>query len=546
MVTRHMFERKGDPWDAGAPSADRALTVGLVTEGTYPFYPGGVSNWCQLLIEGLPDVRFVVVSIVAAPNLRPAVSLPSNVVSLIVVPLWGVSEVAELRPDDAIDRLLGKGRPPAPKSEIAAFAGTFGTFIDLVWGPEAAGQRFVDTLGELAAHLRYYDYDRTMRSQAVWRAFLSRAEAGYRRADWVDGNERVALADVTASMQLLYHWLSVLRVRMPEVDVIHAASAGFASLPGVARAGISRDDGDTRTRLRLATGEATTGARSKFLLTEHGLYLRERLLGLTRSPGSRFEKAFQAAFIQRLVEAGYVAADLVTPGCYYNQRWERRLGASPRRLRTIYNGPSPGAFTGDDRTAAPLSDHRVTVLGRIDPLKDLETLIRAAAVVVELVPDLDLVIYGEAAPENRWYFERCVALRDQLGLVDNVRFRGYAPSAADAYREGSFVVQSSISEGFPYSVVEAMLIGRAVVATDVGGVSEAVDDCGILVEPRNPTALAAAMLRLLRDPGLAEKLGVRARARAATHFTAQRCNADYLMSYQALRAGQRPAIRSQL
>lgn len=545
MVTRRLSERKANPADAGALSADRALTVGLVTEGTYPFYPGGVSNWCRLLIEGLPDVRFVVMSIVAAPNLRPIVSLPSNVVSLIVVPLWGVSEVAELRPDDAIDRLLGKGRPCAPQSEIAAFAGTFGTFVDLVWGPEAAGQRFVDILGELAAHLRHYDYDRTMRSQAVWRAFLSRAEAGYRRADWVDGNERIALADVTASMQLLYRWLSVLRVPMPEVDVIHAASAGLASLPGIARRGAAADGDATRTKLRVAMNRDTR-VQSRFLLTEHGLYLRERLLGLTRSPGSRFEKAFQAAFVQRLVEAGYVAADLVAPGCHYNQRWETRLGASPSRLRTIYNGPRPGSFLGDERTAVPLSDHRVTMLGRIDPLKDVETLIRAAAVVVTSVPDLDLVIYGEAAPENRWYLERCVALRDQLGLEHNVRFRGYAPSAADAYREGSFVVQSSISEGFPYSVVEAMLSRRAVVATDVGGVGEAVDDCGILVEPRNSRALAEAMRRLLRDPGLAQQLGVRARARAVTHFTAQRCNADYLDSYQALRAGQRPLIGRRL
>jgi polysaccharide biosynthesis protein PelF len=124
-----------------------------------------------------------------------------------------------------------------------------------------------------------------------------------------------------------------------------------------------------------------------------------------------------------------------------------------------------------------------------------------------------------------------------LGLQDNVIFGGFAASAAAAYNEGDFVVLSSISEGFPYSVVEAMMCGRTVVGTDVGGVSEALDGVGIVVEPRNPQDMAAGILQLIEDPLLARVWGDRARSRALERFSLQQCNAAYLSLYQHLVTG---------
>jgi len=115
-----------------------------------------------------------------------------------------------------------------------------------------------------------------------------------------------------------------------------------------------------------------------------------------------------------------------------------------------------------------------------------------------------------------------------------VHFPGFAASAAAAYNEGDFVLLSSISEGFPYSVVEAMMCGRTVVGTDVGGVREALEGCGFVVEPRNPEQMAEACLTLLRDPDLARDLGQKARAKALERFSVQQCNAAYLAVYQRL------------
>src|SRR5690606_14350192 len=80
-------------------------------------------------------------------------------------------------------------------------------------------------------------------------------------------------------------------------------------------------------------------------------------------------------------------------------------------------------------------------------------------------------------------------------------------------------VLSSVVEGFPVGLIEAMLCGRATVSTDVGAVVEAVGGTGLVVPPRNPRALAAACVSLLRDPERRARLGAAARARALELFT---------------------------
>jgi hypothetical protein len=107
------------------------------------------------------------------------------------------------------------------------------------------------------------------------------------------------------------------------------------------------------------------------------------------------------------------------------------------------------------------------------------------------------------------------------------------------------VVLCSVSEGFPYTLIEAMACGRPCVATDVGGVSEALgDDAGLIVPPRNPAALADACLRLLRDERLRKTIGTAARARALEHFTVDRAISAFDEMYTLLGTGRPiPAAR---
>jgi glycosyltransferase involved in cell wall biosynthesis len=111
-------------------------------------------------------------------------------------------------------------------------------------------------------------------------------------------------------------------------------------------------------------------------------------------------------------------------------------------------------------------------------------------------------------------------------------------SPVDAYHAGSVVALTSISEGCPYTVVEAMACGRTVVCTNVGGVAEAVGDTGLVVPPRDVPAVADACVALLSDDARRRELGARARERVLEHFTLRRSLDAYREVYE--RVARRP------
>ncbi|MEJ5308287.1 MAG: GT4 family glycosyltransferase PelF [Anaerolineae bacterium] len=492
----------------------RRMTVCLVNEGSYPHYKGGVSTWCDMLVRGLPEIDFVIVSLVADPSAKPVFELPENVTRLITVPLWGTGEVLELQRDLSLAQVV-RSKFNAPRKAIETqFVPLFGDFLDAIWTDEATPLQLVEILRALAVYFQFYDYDMTMRSQAVWDVFRAHSVSGYRQGvGTLTPPQPVSLLEVTNMMQIVYRWLTVLAVPIPQVDIVHAAAAGLCSIFGIV---------------------ASRSPRTAFLLTEHGIYLRERLLALSRSKETHFERAFQARFAQRITEASYASADKIAPGSNYNHRWEIHNGAAPEIIQTIYNGPDPQQFAPSTHHKPADAPPTIVWLGRIDPLKDLETLIRAAAIVCDKRPDARFILYGKPPKGNEWYYQKCLDLRDRLKLQDNVIFAGFAASAAAAYNEGDFVLLSSISEGFPYSVVEAMMCERTVVGTDVGGVSEALEGCGLVVEPRNPADMARACLKLIQDPEKTRELGRQAREKALSQFSLQQCNSGYLATYQRL------------
>jgi polysaccharide biosynthesis protein PelF len=161
----------------------------------------------------------------------------------------------------------------------------------------------------------------------------------------------------------------------------------------------------------------------------------------------------------------------------------------------------------------------ISWLGRIDPIKDLETLLRAFAIVAGELPGSRLRLFGSPPPGGEAYLQRCRSLAASIGIGEAVAFEGRVDNVRDAYAAGNIVVLSSVSEGFPYSLIEAMTCGRACVATNVGGVTEAVGDTGIVVPPRSPALMAQACLALLRDSELRHRLGMAARTRALENFT---------------------------
>jgi len=199
----------------------------------------------------------------------------------------------------------------------------------------------------------------------------------------------------------------------------------------------------------------------------------------------------------------------------------RRYGLAPDRLTTIYPGGDLEAFFVLERrrpAAIPGVPEDALVIGtvtRLAPTKGLDDLLAAFARLCRERSNLRLVIVGTGEQEADLR-----ALADQLDITSHVIFAGFRTDVPELLRRFDLYVTSSVWEAMPMSVVEAMAGALPIVATAVGGICELIQDgeTGLLVPPRDPAALAAALERLLADPDLARGLGQRARAQVrATH-----------------------------
>jgi glycosyltransferase involved in cell wall biosynthesis len=165
----------------------------------------------------------------------------------------------------------------------------------------------------------------------------------------------------------------------------------------------------------------------------------------------------------------------------------------------------------------------VAIVARLVPIKAHEVFLRAARHVVEGLPAARFLVVGDG--ERRHELE---AMAVELGLGASVRFLGWRRDLERVYADASVVALTSRNEGSPVSLIEAMAAGRPVVATDVGGVPDLVEDgiTGHLVRSGDAEALAAAVTDLLRDPGRRRTFGRAARARVLPAFGASRLVAD--------------------
>ncbi|WP_405997331.1 GT4 family glycosyltransferase PelF [Streptomyces sp. NBC_00829] len=475
----------------GAPSSGAPL-VTLLTEGTYPHSHGGVSVWCDQLVVGMPDFDFQVIAVTGTGRESLAWELPAHVAEPVSVPMWG--------PDPT-------GAPPRGR-RLRRLMTTYERFLTALLDP-AAEEHFGSCLYELARSAREGGLAPALRTDGAVHTLVR----VWNRPELPVYAARPTLHDALTATDLLEHALRPLTAAPPERGVAHAVSGGIAVLPGL-------------------VGSHLHGV--PLLLTEHGVYLRERYLGYRTGPYRWPVKALLLGFFRLLAEETYRVAALVTPGNRYNRLWEEQGGAPPELIRTVYNGVDPAAFppAGPEPGTPTLS-----WAGRVDPIKDLETLIRAFALVRKELPQARLRLFGGTPRGGEAYRERCESLAAELGHQDAVAFEGRVDDIRDAYAAGSVVMLSSISEGFPFTLIEAMSCGRATVSTDVGGVREAVGDSGLVVPPREPEAMARAALELLRDPGRRTAMGEAARLRVIEQFTLRQTVDTFRSIYLELALG---------
>ena len=212
-----------------------------------------------------------------------------------------------------------------------------------------------------------------------------------------------------------------------------------------------------------------------------------------------------------------------------------RHGVRADRVRSICNGIDVQRFA----YRGPRADGPAVLVARLSPEKDIETLLRAVALVVRQDAAFHLDIVGDGPCMS--------ALRrasSALGLDERVRFLGAVRDVPAVLAQAGLFVLSSLTEGISLTLLEAMASGLPVVATRVGGNPEVVADgeSGLLVPPQNPSALAEALLRLRRDPNACVRFGAAPRRRVEAKFDIRRMIEEYEKLYQNVNTLNIPCV----
>ena len=312
----------------------------LVTEGTYPYAVGGVSSWCDLLVESLTDFDWQVLPIVAPHGRPPLYELPAHAreVGRDRAVVGGAARAARPR---AAERAAGRELPGGARARP-----------DRLGRRHRRGARGAGAgAGGIPAGVR-----RVFRSRRGWAAFLDGLRDGPRRARRrrPGRRRRSTSSRPRRSTRRCTGSRAPRPRRRPHTDVLHVTAAGWAAIPALVH-------------------KALHG--TPMVLTEHGVYVREAYLAAARSgasPGARFAATRLA---RGLARAGLRRRRRRLP----RDRRQRALGGGARRRP----GEDPRAL---QRPAPPRGADRrrrgtrtVVSVGRIDPLKDVHTMLRVAA-----------------------------------------------------------------------------------------------------------------------------------------------------------------------
>ncbi|MGV9255315.1 DUF3492 domain-containing protein [Streptomyces sp. NPDC003697] len=494
------------------------MRIGLVTEGGYPYVSGESGPWCDRLVRGLGQHEFDVYALSRSRRQEDEgwVPLPPHVGRIRTAPLWHAEDGAMLHGRRVRRRFA------ECYGELAAVLATTSA-VDRgdragPEGPDDQADRFGRALYALADLARDEGgLGAAPRSEDAVRALEGACRApGAVRA--VRGARVPDLLTVAGHLERALRPLSLDWYGDDDLgaaDLCHTAAGGTAALPGLL---------------------ARHFCGVPLLVTEYGVRLRSHYLAPGAEDTAPAVRALLAAFHGRLATEAYRRAAVVTHGNAHARRWQERCGADRATLRTVHPGMDASPFAEVGEAPDTADPGTLVWAGRIEPAKDLVSLLHAFAEVRRRQPGTRLRIVGApTSPEGAEYLGHCRALAAQLfpdeaegphTVGDNpVSFEEVggpeARTVADVYASGAVTVLSSVVEGFPRGLVEAMFCGRATVSTDVGAVVEVVGGTGLVVPPRNPRALAEACVALLCDPERRARLGAAARARALELFTVE-------------------------
>jgi glycosyltransferase involved in cell wall biosynthesis len=511
-----------NPIDAAA-SGSRSMRVCLVLEGTYPYVSGGVSTWVHQIIRALPQIEFAIHYI--GDKKRPQASyryeIPDNVVEITETYLFDPLPASQTKP--------GRGS----RQTKTTFVNHIAAFLDA--GDDGARLEALDHCVQILRDKpSAFTLADIVHSSSLWNRLT---EACAKNSPDVSFLRYHAAARDLASV--LWRLLTGA-ITLPPADVYHCVCTGYAGFLGAV---------------------AARNHNVSLLLSEHGIYLKERIEDIRKStwleesnfPPAPFEGSFGPLrelwidFFALLSRLAYREATCVTALFQENARLQASFGAVRDKITIIPNGIELDEFNAIAdrnlaRAQAASSLPVIGFLGRIAPIKDVKTLLRAARLVLNRYPHARFLIAGPH-DEDPAYHEECLALARQLEIGDAVVFPG-PMNRFDFLDQVGVVVLTSISEGLPFAILEAAGAGLPTVATDVGACKELLvhslsgspefGPAGIVTPVASPPHTAHAIIQLIEQPNLRHAMGIAGRDRVEHSYRQREIIARYENLYHRL------------
>lgn len=463
------------------------MRICILAEGCYPYVAGGVSSWIQMLIQGMPQHEFIILTIGAEEKQKGIYKykLPENVVeiheyfldSFLVHPgkKNKKRKLTKKQRDAMMALLLGKLKDWAELYEL------FGEHSDYEANDFLVSGEFLDIVMELCEN----EYKNIPFKNTFW-----------------------------TIRSMLIPVLNLMKCPAPEADIYHTVATGYAGVIGA--------------KFRYSTGKP-------LIVTEHGIYTREREEEILKAEwvGTFFKQTW-ISFFTSLCKAAYHGADRIVALFYGARRIQISLGADEKKCSVIPNGINMPRFAN----IPPIQDEphplAVGAIIRVVPIKDIKTMLYSFDLVKEKRPDAVLYLIGpyEEDPE---YYRECKELIRNLNLKD-VHFVGRV-DITEWMERLDMVILTSISEGQPFVLLEAMAAKRPVLATNVGSCKEIIDgfpdefgSAGEVVPVMNPSRIAKGILRIGESTRHMHELAENGWKRVDKYYR----DTDFLKSYETL------------
>lgn len=466
------------------------MKVCLIAEGCYPYVVGGVSTWIQTLISKFSDVEFCVYTIGVNEEDRGKFKyqLPQN-----------VTEVQEFFINTKDTKIKGKA----------------GYKIDAVEKNVLKSLM----LQENVDWNKVFDFFSQKEIQPteilMGREFLDLAMEVYDKS-----YSRTVFVDFLWTLRSMYlPFFTIIKNPVPKADLYHSASTGYAGVL------------------------ASMGKhlyQKPFLLTEHGIYTREREEEIIKAEWTKgYFKDMWIQHFYKLSRCAYNYADKVVSLFSVNRDLQIELGCPKDKTIIIPNGIQEERYAnlpGKDKTEESLN---IGAIVRVVPIKDIKTMIMAFNEVKIQLPNAKFYIMG-SIDEDPEYYEECKKLLDSLGTTD-VFFTGRV-DVKQYIGKMDILVLTSISEAQPISILEGMAAKKPWVVTNVGACAELMEgtsddnlgSAGIVVPTMNISRIASAIVRLGKDDELRKEMGNVGQIRVKRYYSHQDFINEYFEIYEML------------